>query len=54
MFQFREWVDKDQILKLFLEHRQVTVFAPVRTVSIEYGLVRSDLETKIASYHVGE
>ena len=54
-FQFKELIDKDPVMGVYLQHRSATLFAPTNA-AIEKLLaknLRKEVEDKLASYHVG-
>jgi len=50
--KFKDFVNKDEVLKVYLDHRTTTVFAPSNEAFNKFHSISSDLQRKIASYHV--
>jgi hypothetical protein len=49
-------VDRDPVMKVYLEHKTATVFAPTNDAitKLEAKNLREEVRNKIASFHVGK
>jgi hypothetical protein len=49
-------VNKDPVMRVYLEHKTATVFAPTNDAiaKLEAKNLRQEIRDKIASYHVGK
>jgi uncharacterized surface protein with fasciclin (FAS1) repeats len=52
--KFKEMVDRDPVMKVYLEHKTATVFAPTNDAitKLEAKNLREEVRNKIASFHV--